>query len=72
MGFYSDFPFINFHVVLKEADPTYFNGLVYRDTLKLKVESVDCVYKIPTIDNMIAGMLLTRVGVVQQEVIDLS
>ena len=51
---------------------TPFNGNIKRDSLKLKLESVDYVYKIPTIDNMVAGMLLTRVGVVQQEVIDLS
>jgi hypothetical protein len=69
---HSDYPFINYHVVLKECTPEYFKGLVTRDSLKMKVESVDYVYKIPTLDNMIGGCLLTRVGVLNGSMINLT
>ena len=53
---HSDFPFVNYHVRVIECNPEYFGGNIYVDTLKVKVESVDYVYEIPTIDNMLAGV----------------
>ena len=64
---HSDFPYISFMVVLSEVNPTPFQGSINRDSLELKVEGVEYIYKIPTIDNMLGGMLITRVGVIHQE-----
>ena len=58
---HKDFIMVNYQVVIKEINPTYLNGIVSRDTLIMKVESINLLRAIPTIDNMIKATLLTRV-----------
>lgn len=53
---HSDFPMVNYTCRIIEASPDYFDGNVYKDTIKIKLESVDYVYEIPTLDNMLAGI----------------
>tara|TARA_B100001250_G_scaffold363658_1_gene343143 strand:+ start:442 stop:909 length:468 start_codon:yes stop_codon:yes gene_type:complete len=63
---HADTPYINYKVLLKEISPEYFGGNVYKDTMTMKVESVDYVYSIPTIDNMLKSTKTTHVGVYQE------
>ena len=60
---HNDFPVIKYEVFLELYSDT-IDGIIYLDTVKIKVTSLKPVYKKPSIDNMIGGVLFTRIGVI--------
>jgi hypothetical protein len=59
-----DFPYINYLIDIVKLTPKPLKGLISKNSLSIECVTVDYVYKIPTIDNMLGGMLLSRVGVI--------
>jgi len=64
---HSDFPFISYFVDVVKLTPQPLKGLITKNSLKIECIAVDYVYKIPTIDNMLGGMLMTHVGVLENQ-----
>jgi len=58
---HSDITMVAYQVIIEEISPETIDGLINIDTVKIKIKSREMVNKIYTIDNMIGGILFTRV-----------
>ncbi len=61
-----DFPTIRYDVII-EVVPKNVKGLIHVDTATITVKGVFPIYKKPTIDNMITGVIPTRIGFIKGE-----
>lgn len=57
---HSDFPFIGWNCLVDNVSPLKVGGLVGVEGLEVKLRSVKLIPRIPTIDNMIQGVRLTK------------
>jgi|GEM_PF-2627995 len=57
---HSDVAIVAYRVIIEEINPDTIEGLINIDTVRIKVKSRELVSKIPTLDNMIGGILFTK------------